>query len=161
MLSEAVIQSGLEGFHWDISAPVKPLHLVYRFLPIMPSHTTAECASNHRPHPLGSICSINSRNAKSKFQKKKKITKKGSFALHGNKKLLINSRTSGKNTDPHYNKDPFFPYGLFSCFTRTYFLSSWSGIPIHTFQSLLILCQICPVGLACMSPPFPISIPSQ
>lgn len=70
VLSEAVIQSGLEGFHRDSSVPVKRLHLVYRFLPIMPSHTTAECASNHRPHPLGSICSINSRNAKSKFQKK-------------------------------------------------------------------------------------------
>lgn len=69
VLSEAVIQSGLEGFHRDSSVPVKRLHLVYRFLPIMPSHTTAECASNHRPHPLGSICSINSRNAKSKFQK--------------------------------------------------------------------------------------------
>lgn len=35
----------------------------------------------------------------------------------------------------------FFP---FFCFTLTHFLPSVSGCPVHTFPSLLILCQICP-----------------
>ena len=50
----------------------------------------------------------------------------------------------------------FFPF--YSC-TLPLFCKS-SGIPIHTFRSLLIFCQICPVSsLVLMSPLFPISIP--
>jgi len=57
-------------------------------------------------------------------------------------------------------KPLLYSFLSFFCFTLTHFLSS--GIPIHTFPSLLILCQICPVpGLVLMSSLFPISIPSQ